>query len=341
VLQVDSATEWRGGQVQLALLMEGLEARGHQVWLAACPEGALAARLGRPVLAIPAGAGLRGAAVLRRHVRRLQPDIVAAQTSHAHALCALAGLRPVVHRRVDFAVGGSPWGRLKYGRASLYVAVSHGVAHVLEAGGVAPARIRVVHDGVRPLGPARPAADLLGDGPLIGAVGALVGHKAHRVLVDAMARLPDLRCVIAGEGPLRGELERQICALGLQDRVRLLGQRGDVAAVLAALDLLVHPSVEEGMGQVVVEAMAARVPVLVSDAGGLPEVVGPRARVAPRGDPRALAAMIRQHLAQPDPVSQAANRARERFSVAGMVEGTLSAYHEAVEHRRRPDRRTA
>ncbi len=156
-----------------------------------------------------------------------------------------------------------------------------------------------------------------------------------------MARWPDLRCVIAGEGPLRGELERQICALGLQDRVRLLGQRGDVAAVLAALDLLVHPSVEEGMGQVVVEAMAARVPVLVSDAGGLPEVVGPRARVAPRGDPRALAAMIRQHLAQPDPVSQAANRARERFSVAGMVEGTLSAYHEAVEHRRRPDRRTA
>ncbi len=330
MLQVDPATEWRGGQVQLALLLEGLEARGHEAWLAACPHGALARRLERPVLALPAGVGPRSVLQLRAHVARLRPDLVAAQSSHAHSLCVLAGLSPVVHRRVDFAVGGSPWGRWKYGRPALYVAVSQGVARVLEAGGVRRDRIRVVHDGVRPLAPLPPAADLVGARPLVGAVGALVDHKAHGVLVQAMALLPDVRCVIAGEGRRRPRLEAQIRRLGLGDRVRLLGQREDVAAVLAGIDLLVHPSVEEGMGQAVVEAMAAGTPVLVSDAGGLPELVDGLCDPVPAGDPVALAAAIRHRLAAPTGREALRQRARERFSVDAMVEGTVAAYLEVA-----------
>lgn len=314
--------------MQLELLVGGLEARGHHVDVAACPAGELAGRLGREIHAIPPGASLLGALQLRRHVARLQPDLVAAQTSHAHSLCALAGLRPVVHRRVDFTVGGSPWGRWKYGRAALYVAVSGGVARVLERGGVPPERIRVVHDGVRPLAALPAAADLVGPGPLVGAIGALVDHKAHRDLIDAMALLPGVRCVIAGQGPLRGSLEARIRRLRLQDRVRLLGQRDDVAAVMAALQLLVHPSVEEGMGQVVVEAMAVGLRVLVTDAGGLPEVVGPAAPVVPAGEPAALALAIRACLDNPADLEPARARARREFSVEAMVEGTLAAYHE-------------
>jgi len=316
--------------VQLQLLIDGLEQRGHELHLAATPSGELARRLGRPVQAVPPGASPQGALALRRIVRRLQPDVVAAQTSHAHSLCVLAGLRPVVHRRVDFAVGGSPWGRWKYRRAGLYVAVSRGVARVLEAGGVEPERIRVVHDGVRPLPTAAPAGDLDGDGPLVASVGALVDHKAHWVLVEAMARLPGARCVIAGEGPLRSALEERIARLGLEGRVRLLGQRDDIPAVFAAADLFVHPSVEEGMGQVVVEAMAAGVPVLVTDAGGLPEVVGPGASTAPAGDPEALAAAVAARLEQPGELEAARQRAAALFSVDAMVEGTLQAYLEAV-----------
>jgi glycosyltransferase involved in cell wall biosynthesis len=263
-------------------------------------------------------------------VARLGPDIVAAQSSHAHSLCVLAGLRPVVHRRVDFAVGRSPQGRWKYGRACLYVAVSRGVGRVLEAGGVAPGSIRVVHDGVRPLAALPPARDLQGEGPLVGAVGALVNHKAHQVLVEAMALLPGVRCVIAGEGHRRSRLEAQIRRLGLGDRVGLLGQRQDVAAVLAAVDLLVHPSVEEGMGQAVVEAMAAGRPVLVSDAGGLPEVVGDLCTPVPAGDAVALAAAIRARLDSPGDPQRFVQRARDHFSVDTMVEGTLAAYREAA-----------
>lgn len=331
MLQVDSAVEWRGGQQQLAYLVEGMRARDHEVWVAAPTEGALAARLDTPVLSIPRGNNPLAAIQLAAHVRRVRPDLVAAQTSHAHGLCALAGLRPVVHRRVDFAVGRSVGSRWKYGRARLYLAVSRGVARVLEAGGVPAGLIRVVHDGVEPLEPATAAPDLAGPGPLVGAVGALVDHKAHWVLVEAMALLPDVRCVIAGEGHRRSALEARIDRLGVGDRVRLLGQRRDIAAVFAALDLFVHPSVEEGMGQVVVEAMAAGVPVLVSDAGGLPEVVGDRAETVPAGDPRRLAEAIRARLGREASVETAILRARQRFSVDAMVEGTLAAYMEALD----------
>jgi glycosyltransferase involved in cell wall biosynthesis len=177
-----------------------------------------------------------------------------------------------------------------------------------------------------------PAPDLAGPGPLIGAAGALVAHKGPRVLLEALAALPGLRCVIAGEGPLRGALTAQAAALGLGDRLKLLGQRENLPAVLAALDLLVHPSLEEGLGQVVVEAMAAGVPVLVSAAGGLPEVVGDTSVPVPVGDPGALARAIAPRLADPGDLGAARARARDMFSVDAMVEGTLAAYEEAASH---------
>ena len=330
MLHVDSASEDRGGQTQLALLIEGMEALGHRALLAAPPRGALASRLGRPVLPLHAGHGLRAAWQLRTHLEASCPDLVAAHTPHAHGLCLAAGCLPVVHRRVDFAVGRSALGRWKLARARLYVAVSGAVARVLARGGVPEGRIRVVHDGVRALPPAAPAPDLCGPGPLVGCIGALVAHKGHRHFLDALARLPGLRGAIAGEGPLRPALERQIAALGLGGRVRLLGQRRDPAAVLAALDLLVHPSVEEGFGQVVVEALLAGRPVVVTDAGGLPELVGPLSAPVPAGDPESLAAAIRARLAEPGPPGPGLARARERFSVEAMVAGTLAAYEEAL-----------
>ena len=98
-------------------------------------------------------------------------------------------------------------------------------------------------------------------------------------------------------------------------------------ALLAKARVFVHPSVEEGMGSAVVEAMLARVPVVVSDAGGLPEVVGDAGTVVPREDPAALSAAIRRVLAGEHPcVAAAAERALQRFGVDRMVEGTMAVY---------------
>jgi glycosyltransferase involved in cell wall biosynthesis len=303
VVQVDTAREWRGGQAQTLLLVEGMVARGWPVAVACPRDGRLWSALPDPVerIALPAGRTLRGFARLAA----TRGDLFAAQTSHAHSLCAPLRRPLVVHRRVDFA----PSGGWKYRRPQATIAVSEAVADVLSR--VEAAAISVVFDGVRGLGVAPPAPD----GPPVLAVGARVAHKGHAVLAAAARLLPELDIGVAGDGPLQ------------PPGLRYLGPRDDVAALLAAARVFVHPSVEEGFGQAVVEAMLARVPVVVTDAGGLPEVVGDCGLVVPRDDPRALARAIRRALAGDHPsVEAAAERARARFSVDAMVEGTLAVY---------------
>jgi glycosyltransferase involved in cell wall biosynthesis len=267
---------------------------------------------------------------IRRAARTGAFDLIACHTSAAHSLAVVSGLSVVVHRRVDFVVGSNPWSRWKYRSAHRFVAVSQGVVRVLCAAGVAEADIDVVHDGVPTATAQSPASDLSVFSPLVGAVGALVDHKAHHLLVSAMAKLPGVQCVIVGEGPLRQVLADQIARLSLADRVFLLGYRTDMGAIFAALDLLVHPSIEEGMGQVVVEAMYAGCPVLVSRAGGLPEVVGSTSEPFAVGDVDALAAAIAKRLKKPGSVEAARSRAEEHFSIDKMVEGTVRAYGRAI-----------
>lgn len=294
--------------MQLLRLVAGLHARGWSQWVACPPAGRLweeLAFLGERRVAVPAGASL----VAGLRAWRTGADLVAAHTSHAHQSAAPFPVRLVVHRRVDFR----PSGGWKYRRPRGYVAVSGAVAEIVTAAG--GRNVHVVYDGVVPLPSAAPAVD----GPAVLAVGARVPHKGHVHLVAAAALLrarhPDLDVGVAGDGPLTWP------------GVRWLGQRDDVPALLAAARVFVHPSVEEGMGQAVVEAMLAGVPVVVSDAGGLPEVVGETGLVVPAGDPVALAAAIEQALEGRGPPTRAArDRAVMRFGVDAMVDGTGEVY---------------
>lgn len=304
VLHVDTATEWRGGQVQLLHLARGMEEAG---WApsVACPGESPLWRalefLGDRRLAIPVGMSAR----TTWRVRQAEVDVVAAHTSHAHTLCSVVEKPLVVHRRVDFV----PSGGWKYRRPEAYVAVSDAVARLLKNAGALD--VHVVYDGVNENPTASPAPD----GPAVLAVGACVAHKGHRILSEAAEVLGGLDIGVAGEGPLK------------YPNLRYLGYRDDVPNLFAAAELFVHPSLEEGMGQAVVEAMLAGVPVVVSDAGGLPEVVGDCGILVRKGDPAALAQGISRGLAGDHPSVEAARaRARDRFSVSGMVKGTLKVY---------------
>lgn len=107
------------------------------------------------------------------------------------------------------------------------------------------------------------------------AIGDLNENKNHRVLVEAVAKLPaNVILFIAGDGPLRGELEALAERLGVSGRVRLLGFRSDVAALLNACDLFCLPSRREGLPVSLIEAMATGTPVLASDARGCADVLG-------------------------------------------------------------------
>jgi glycosyltransferase involved in cell wall biosynthesis len=323
VLHVDTAMELRGGQRQLAYL---LGARPGDAW--AGPPGApLAREIGPPAVPLRPGNDPRNLLALRAACRAGDWDLVAAQTPHALGASLLVDLPVVAHRRVDFPVR-DPW---KWRRADRIVAVSHAVAKVLARQGLAS---EVVHDGIVAPVEGEPPQSLWArarvgeapagggtDGPLVVAVGALVPHKGHALLLEAMAGLPG-RVVVAGEGPLRATLLARARAPDLAGRVALPGHVEGVGSLLRAAHVVVHPSREEGFGQAVLEAMACGCRVVVTDAGGLPELVGDCAEVvAPRPD--ALRAGILRALARPrgEGVARAA-----AFSVARMVAGTEIVY---------------
>jgi glycosyltransferase involved in cell wall biosynthesis len=147
-------------------------------------------------------------------------------------------------------------------------------------------------------------------------VAALAEKKGHRYLLEALAELPDATLDVVGDGELRGQLERQAGSLGLDGRVRFLGERPkhEVAELMRAADLLVLPSLAENLPVVLIEAQASGLPAVATDVGGVSELVDDAAgALVPPADPAALAAAIRATLARDfDPAALAA-RARERY----------------------------
>lgn len=105
---------------------------------------------------------------------------------------------------------------------------------------------------------------------IVGHVGRFIPTKNHKFLVDVFgllhARLPDAHLLLVGDGPLRTDVQRQVHQLGLSDRVYFCGVRSDVPQLVAALDLVLFPSLYEGLGIVTIEAQAAGTPCLASHA---------------------------------------------------------------------------
>jgi glycosyltransferase involved in cell wall biosynthesis len=138
--------------------------------------------------------------------------------------------------------------------------------------------------------------------PLLMAVGSLEGHRGYDDLLDA-ARVwrrldPQPLVAIAGEGPLRAELQRRIEDEGLP--VRLLGSRDDISQLIAAADLVLLPSRRESRSVLAQEALHARVPLVATAVGGVPELVGDAAELVPYGDPEALADAVVRLLGDPE-----------------------------------------
>lgn len=198
-------------------------------------------------------------------------------------------------------------------------------------------RIRVVPNGVKlpsvRSASARQAARVawgVGDEEvLVVGVGRLTRQKNFGVLVDALSRLagPDARwrCVIAGEGELRPDLERRLADAGCGDRIRLAGLVADVPGLLAAADVFCLPSLYEGLPLVLLEAMGAGLPTAAFAIAGVTDVVadGTHARLVPPGDVTGLSAALGALIDDPAARSRMGRAARDlvatRYSFDGMI----------------------
>jgi len=177
---------------------------------------------------------------------------------------------------------------------------------------------------------ARVALGLADDDRVCVTVGRLVPVKGHRFLLEAVARaqaaVPGLKLLCAGEGPEDKELLRLADRLGLGQHIRFLGFRNDIAEILSACDVFVLPSLNEGLGLVLLEAMASGLPIVATRVGGVPEVVHEKVTgllVPPRAA-GALCDAVVSLFQRPEQMAQmgakALARVQERFSIEAAVD---------------------
>jgi glycosyltransferase involved in cell wall biosynthesis len=195
-------------------------------------------------------------------------------------------------------------------------------------------------DTKRAIAPLRNELGATDSNPVIGTIGRLHHEKGLDVFLNAAARIAarwsDARFVIIGSGPDRAALESHAERVGIGSNVAFLGERGDAQELLGAMDLFVLSSPEEGMPNVVLEAMAAARPVVATSVGGTPEVVvdGVTGLLVPPGNPERLAAAIEAVLADSARMKAMGRQGRERvqkhFRVDTMVARTVAVYEELL-----------
>ena len=238
-------------------------------------------------------------------------------------------------------------------RQDLIIAISDHIARFTVSRGVRhPGRVRRVYHGLEP--PVTRALERagqriraeLGVGPdelLVGNVGRLALQKGQRHLIAAMPllleRVPFAHVVIAGGGDLEEYLRDLASEVGVADRVHVLGPRKDVPALMHAIDVFAMPSIWEGFGLVLLEAMAAGRPIVASRVATIPEVVvdGETGLLVPAGDPVALADAMAQLAHDPALARRLGEAGRERlrqhFSIEKMVGDTELLYRELIDER--------
>ncbi|HEY0178231.1 MAG TPA: glycosyltransferase [Dokdonella sp.] len=320
VLVVSDEMEVGGSQRQIAHLLPALDRVRWDAELAYFRERSFLvdrlAAAGIAVHEIPKRGRLDAAFVRRLAalLRRGRYDVV-----HCFSLTAEIWVRALLPlaprtafvasvRGLSLGYSGLQW-RLKrwiVRRADAIVANARaGAAHAAARTGEPVARFTLVPNGVDVPAPlaaaaradARAALEVPPGRTIALFVGRFVAAKNLPLLLDALAALPPERrayLLLAGDGPLAAELRARAQALGLERDLRFLGERADARTLMSLADFLVLPSREEGLSNVLLEAMAAGCAPLASDAGGNPEAVadGRTGLLFPSGDRDALAAAL-------------------------------------------------
>lgn len=299
--------------------------------------------------------GWLGLARLVRATSAFRPHVIHGYLFGPNLLAILAGrlcgvpVVAVAKRNVDAfetprQVAVSRW---VHRHATHVTAVSEKVADTVVELGVPRERITVIPNGVDVARFDRvpDVPRVAGEPTRIGSVGCLAARKDYGTLLDALALMKkeglEFSTTLVGDGPDRGMLEAKAASLGLDGRVRFLGERPDVEPLLKAMDVFVLSSREEGIPNALLEAMAAGRAAVATAVGGTPEVMedGRTGWLVPSRSPEALAAALADAVRRPDEArrrGEAAHRATvETMSIDAMVRRHEEFYERARRERGR------
>ncbi len=295
-------------------------------------------------------------APIRHLIREQEIDLVHTHGVRANLVARMAGKAeniPVVTTfhsllRFDYsspveALVARVLTRLTNSRSNQFIAISGAVKDDLMAMGVTPDKIKVIYNGLdmegfSPGDPPDMVRAKLGVAPhqrVVAMVGRLHAVKGHAILLQAAQQIvsqhDDVVFLLVGEGPERQMIEKTIRELNLGERVIMTGFYPNISELYPIMDVLCLPSLMEGMGLVLLEAMHFGVPVVATQVGGIPEVIidGESGLLVDPGDSLALALAITRLLNSPDLqehlISNGLRRAQE-FTVENMVRNTERVY---------------
>lgn len=360
ILFINSIQMFGGGEIWMLTAMQGLAERGHQVGGIGRPGQEWLKRsehLGYPAFPIPIRGDLDPVTMFRflHAIRRFQADILVTNMDKELRLAGLVkqflpDLVLIPRRGIDYPLKNHLLYRLSYQKwADGVIANSQATrAALLQNAPWLPAeKVRVIYNGVqvnrfnRDPGELRERLQIPAKEFVFGFVGQLDERKGLRTLLPAFARLSlttrNIRLLLAGEGPLHKEIEQFTTRYQLTDKISVLGFYEDIPEFMAGIDALVLPSLWEGFGIVLIEAMAAAKPVIATRTSNIPEIVkeGKVGWLVPAGDEEGLADAMHRLATHPQSGREMGQAGREwvkqKFTLSRMIDELEEYFYSLIE----------
>ena len=359
VLHLISEKSWRGGEQQAAYLMEELQRKGiepHVACRTGTPFEAYCQDQNYSYISLPYRGSLDYKTIrsVKKYCIHHKMDIVHMHSAQAHALGVMAHWlgNPsvlILSRRVDFPIRNNFFTQWKYNYRGIHkiLCVSRKIEEIVKSAIKNKNKCTTVYSGIdlkkfdtdTSTDYFRQTYHIPPETLLIGNTSALAGHKDYFTFVDTCKMLIkrgiNARFFIMGEGPMRDEIQAYIRQNGLENEIVMTGFMKNIAEVLPEIDYFLMTSKTEGLGTSILDAFACRIPVVATNAGGIPEMVrhnetGLCYRV---GDSEGLANGIEKLIRDQDLRSSLVKGASawvKQFSKENMAENTLKIYREAV-----------
>jgi glycosyltransferase involved in cell wall biosynthesis len=297
VLHISSHKTWRGGEQQATYLLHELRKQECSQWVLCSKGNAMETYCeenGVPYYTYKKGFinNFINQKNLFDIVDKHHIQLIHCHDSHSHTLAFISGIfglgiPVIVSRRVDFEISKSWFSKKKYNAKSIvrFICVSEKIKEILSKDVIKTDIIKVVHsgidlskfDGKKNQGILREEYNIPENVKIIGNVAALAPHKDYFTFVDTAEKIieknKDVRFLIIGKGELENEIKTYIRSKSLLNYITLTGFRNDIPDILPELDLFLFTSKTEGLGTSILDALGCNVPVVATNAGGIPEII--------------------------------------------------------------------
>jgi len=354
ILHVSTPKSWRGGEQQLAYLFDELEKLQVRQAILCTRDSAMESRCGKAGWShytAPKSASIdpRFARKLAKVARLIGATIVHTHDSHAHTFAMMAaklfGLKAkiIVSRRVDFPINSLK--KYNHPQVARILCVSDAIKAITGKDIEDQRKLVTVHSGIdlsrfegkQATGILRREFSIPADELLIGNVAALAPHKDYFTFIDTAKVLIEqgiqARFLAIGGGDLEGELKQYAKQKGVSEHILFTGFRKDIPSIFPELDLFLITSETEGLGTSILDALACQVPVVATEAGGIPEAIihEKTGLSAPIKAPKALATQVQRMIKDQSLRNEMIRGATEhlkQFTKAATARKTMEIYRE-------------